>query len=53
MKDGLFILPKRIPETLNPPLAAITNKEDSYEEKSDNDLEGHGIEKIHLTIQNI
>ena len=53
MKDGLFILPKGIPETLNPPLAAIGNEEYFYEEKFDNDLEGHGIEKFHLTIQHI
>ena len=52
MKDVSYNLPKRIPEFLNPPLALIRNIKDSYEEISDNDLEGQGTEKNYLTIQN-
>ena len=46
MKDALYNLPKTIPKILKPFLPAIKNLEDSFEEKSDIDLEAHGIEKI-------
>ena len=37
MKDALYNLPKTKAKILNPPLPAIENIEDSYEEISDND----------------
>ena len=46
MKDALYDLPKTIATVLNPTLPEIGNIEDSFEEISDNDLEGQGIEKI-------
>ena len=48
MKDALYTLPKAIRKFLNPPLAAIGNIEDSYEEIHDKDSEGQGNEKIIL-----
>ena len=48
LKDALFNLPKTIPKILNIPSAAIGNLEDSYEEISDNDLEGQRKEKLIL-----
>ena len=46
IKGALYNLPKTIPNILNPPLPAIENIENSFEETADNDLEGQGIEKI-------
>ena len=46
MKNALDILPTTTPKILNLLLPALENIEDSYEEISDNDLEGQGIEKI-------
>ena len=46
MKNALFNLPKAIAKFLNPAIPEIGNTEDSYEEKSDNDLEGQGNKKF-------
>ena len=43
MKDAFYILPKAITRIRNPPLPTIENIEDSYEEVSDDDLEGQGL----------
>ena len=46
MKNALDNLPETTPKILNLLLRALEIIEDSYEEISDNDLEGEGIEKI-------
>ena len=46
MKDALYNLPKTIAKNPSPPLPAIDVIEDSYDEKSDNGVEGQRIEKI-------
>ena len=45
MKDAFYNLPKAIAKIRNPPLPAIENVEDSYEELSDN-LQGQGLKII-------
>ena len=45
MKDASYNQPKTLPKILNSPLPAIEYIEDSYEEISDNDLDGQGVEK--------
>ena len=52
LKDALYNLPKLITNCLNPPLPAIEDIKDSFEEISDNDLQGQGIEKI-IILSNI
>ena len=48
MKDALYNLPKTKTKIINSPLTAIEDIGDSYEETSDNDLEGQGIDNIQL-----
>ena len=47
-KNTLYIPPKTTPKILNPPLTEIEKLEEFFEETSDNDLEGQGVETIIL-----
>ena len=46
MEDVIKVLPNLTQKTRNPTLPTIENMENSYEEVSNDDLEGQGIEKI-------
>ena len=49
----MYNIPITKPKILNPPLAAVGIIQDSYEEISDNDLEGQGTEKSILPSHTI